>query len=362
MLASAAGSAPALPARPAGFDTPHWAQEPSAATLARFGERSSPRAEQLYFALPDRFANGDPGNDRGGATGDRMRTGFDPTDKGFYHGGDLRGVIDRLDYIQDLGTTAIWLAPIFRNRPVQGTGASASAGYHGYWITDFTQVDPHFGTQEDLAELVRLAHGRHMKVFLDIIVNHTADVISNGDQGYRDKTDFPYRDANGQPFDDSNYADGTRGFPAVNTRSFPYPPAFPTPADAQAKKPAWLNDPTMYHNRGDSTFAGESSEYGDFFGLDDLWTERPDVVRGLTRIYQDWVGRAGIDGYRIDTVKHVDLPFWPQFVGGVQQRAGRDFFMFGEVFSADPEVDATYVRRAAVPRRRTAARTAGPRA
>src|SRR5688500_15294357 len=90
----------------------------------------SAKAEQFYFMLPDRFANGDRRNDRGGLAGDRLATGYDPDDKGFYHGGDLRGVIDKLDYIQGLGTTAIWMAPVFKNRPVQGD----SAGYHGYWI------------------------------------------------------------------------------------------------------------------------------------------------------------------------------------------------------------------------------------
>ncbi len=331
-----------------------WRTEPSAADLLAAGE-SRARAEQFYFVLPDRFANGDPRNDRGGRTGDRLKTGLDPADKGFYHGGDLKGVMDRLDYIQGLGTTAIWLAPVFKNRPVQGTGDDASAGYHGYWITDFTQVDPHFGTNDDLKKLVRLAHQRGLKVYLDIIVNHTADVITyaEGRSTYVDKKTAPYRDAQGRPFEDRHYADGTRDFPAVNPKSFPYTPTFATPADARAKVPAWLNDPTMYHNRGDSTFVGENSEYGDFVGLDDLWTERPEVVRGMTEIYSDWVRETGVDGYRIDTVKHSNLEFWPQFSQGVERAADRagkkDFFMFGEVYSADPEVTSTYVRRGGLP-------------
>ena len=86
----------------------------------------------------------------------------------------------RLDYIAGLGTTAIWLAPIFKNQPVQGSGSDVSAGYHGYWITDFTRVDPHFGTEADLKDLVDRAHRRGIKVFLDVITNHTADVIYPG--------------------------------------------------------------------------------------------------------------------------------------------------------------------------------------
>ena len=67
--------------------------------------------EVIYFLLPDRFANGDPSNDRGGLEGDRLQTGYDPTDPGFYHGGDLRGLTERLDYLQGLGVTALWIAP-----------------------------------------------------------------------------------------------------------------------------------------------------------------------------------------------------------------------------------------------------------
>ncbi|GAA2220274.1 alpha-1,6-glucosidase domain-containing protein [Micromonospora olivasterospora] len=299
-----------------------WRSEPSAAALLAAGTKAG-RAEQFYFVLPDRFANGDPRNDAGGLAGDRLSTGLDPKDKGFYHGGDLKGVMDRLDYVQGLGTTAIWLAPVFKNRPVQGSGADVSAGYHGYWITDFTQVDPHFGTNADLKKLVRQAHQRGIKVYLDVIVNHTADVIRYAENTYTyvDKKTSPYTDAQGRPFEDRNYADGNRDFPEVDAEPFPYTPTFATPADAKAKVPAWLNDPTMYHNRGDSTFAGENSEYGDFFGLDDLWTERPEVVRGMTKIYGDWIADTGVDGFRLDTVEHANLEFWPQFSQGIARAA-----------------------------------------
>ncbi|WFF00384.1 pullulanase-type alpha-1,6-glucosidase [Micromonospora sp. WMMD964] len=331
-----------------------WTSEPTAEALVKAGGGSA-RAEQFYFVLPDRFANGDSRNDRGGLTGDRLRTGFDPTDKGFYHGGDLKGVIDRLDYIQGLGTTAIWLAPIFKNRPVQGSGDDISAGYHGYWITDFTQVDPHFGTMAEMKRLVRLAHQRGIKIYLDVIVNHTADVIkyAEGSYAYVDKAASPYTDVRGQAFEDRNHADGSRAFPPVDETSFPYTPTFDEPTDATVKVPAWLNDVTMYHNRGDSTFAGENSEYGDFFGLDDLWTERPEVVRGMTEAYGDWIGATGVDGFRLDTVKHVNMDFWPQFSQGIEraaEKAGKkDFFMFGEVYSADPEISSRYVRQGKLP-------------
>src|SRR5690606_14951066 len=256
-------------------------------------------SEQFYFVKADRFANGDASNDQCGLEGDRLDHGFDPTDKGFYHGGDLAGVREQLDYIEGLGTTAIWLTPSFKNRPVQGSGADASAGYHGYWITDFTQIDPHLGSNAEMRALIDDAHARGIKVYFDIITNHTADVIDyeGATYSYVSKEASPYRTAVGEVFDDADYA-GTDTFPEVDVAtSFPYVPTFRTEEDATVKVPEWLNDPRLYHNRGDSTFAGESSTYGDFVGLDDLWTERHEVVDGMVEIYAAWAD-FGIDGFR----------------------------------------------------------------
>ncbi|KRB36732.1 pullulanase-type alpha-1,6-glucosidase [Microbacterium sp. Root180] len=304
--------------------------------------------EQFYFVMTDRFANGDPSNDTAGIAGDRMANGFDPTDKGFYQGGDLAGLRDKLDYIEGLGTTAIWLTPSFKNRPVQGAGADASAGYHGYWITDFTQIDPHLGTNAELEALIADAHDRDIKVYFDIITNHTADVISyaEGAQTYITKEAEPYRDASGTAFDPATFA-GTDSFPALDpATSFPYTPVI-ADADQDVKVPAWLNDPTLYHNRGDSTWAGESVTFGDFVGLDDLMTEHPTVVDGFVDVYQDWVD-LGIDGFRIDTAKHVNFEFWEKWSTEVLDYAhaqGKDeFFMFGEVYDADPAKLSPYVR------------------
>ncbi|MFJ3986288.1 pullulanase-type alpha-1,6-glucosidase [Streptomyces fungicidicus] len=323
---------------------------PSDAKLAKSPARHDLTREQFYFVLPDRFANGDTGNDRGGLTGSRLSTGYDPTDKGFYQGGDLKGLTKNLDYIKGLGTTAIWMAPIFKNQPVQGTGDNASAGYHGYWITDFTQVDPHFGTNQDLENLIDKAHAKGMKVFFDVITNHTADVVDYQEKSYEylSKGAFPYLTKDGEPFDDADYADGSSGFPRVDSGSFPRTPVVPD-AKKRVKVPSWLNDPAMYHNRGDSTFAGESSEYGDFSGLDDLWTERPEVVDGMEKIYQRWVRDFDIDGFRIDTVKHVNMEFWTQWATALDAYAAKkgrdDFFMFGEVYSSDTDITAPYVTR-----------------
>ncbi|WP_037855780.1 pullulanase-type alpha-1,6-glucosidase [Streptomyces sp. NRRL S-340] len=334
---AAGAAAPAPPPAP-----------PSDARLAAVPARHDATREQFYFVMPDRFADGDPSNNRGGLTGSRLATGYDPTDKGFYQGGDLKGITQRLDYIKGLGTTAIWLAPIFKNRPVQGTGSAASAGYHGYWITDFTQVDPHFGTNADLSALIAKAHAKGMKVFFDVITNHTADVLTTTDasHAYLSKGAFPYLTEDGRPFDDTDYADGTRKFPAVGTSSFPHPPAVAA-AEKNLKVPSWLNDPTMYHNRGDSTFVGESAQYGDHTGLDDLWTERPEVVSGMEKIYERWVRDFDVDGFRIDTVKQVGMEFWTQWATALDAYAARhgrkNFFMFGEVLSSDASVTSPYV-------------------
>lgn len=304
-----------------------------------------PEDEVIYFLLPDRFDNADPANDRGGLTGGRLVTGFDPTAKGFFHGGDLKGVMRRLDYIQGLGATAIWLGPIFRNKPVQGAAGHESAGYHGYWIEDFLHVDPHFGTDADFKALVDAAHSRGLKIYLDIVVNHTADVIRyrecpDRSCAYRGRADFPYTLRGGDVARSINR--GFAGDDVLTAANFAhltdpdwaYTPFVP-PAEAHAKNPDWLNNPIYYHNRGDSTFAGDSFTIGDFSGLDDVFTENPRVVAGMIDIYGSWIDRFGIDGYRIDTAQHVNPEFWQAFVPAILARAGArgitNFHIFGEV-------------------------------
>ena len=317
-----------------------------------------PQDEVIYFLLPDRFDNADPSNDRGGLRGGRLVTGFDPADKAFYHGGDLQGVIRRLGYIQGLGATALWLGPVFVNKPVQGAPGHESAGYHGYWITDFTHVDPHFGTDADFAALVAAAHGRGLKVYMDIIANHTADVIRYqecpaNDCAYRSRADYPYqrRARDGAAINAGFAGDGNpsaANFAHLTDPDYAYTVVVP-PAEAQVKVPAWLNDPVYYHNRGDSTFAGESSTMGDFAGLDDLMTEHPRVVAGMIQIYGGWIDR-GIDGFRIDTAKHVDAAFWRTFVPAMLARAKArgipNFHIFGEVATGanDPALLAEHTR------------------
>lgn len=100
-----------------GFATPTTAQTRQAEDALSALRQRLPQDEVIYFLLPDRFANGDATNDHGGYAADRLKSGFDPADTDFYHGGDLAGVTQQLDYIQGLGATAVWLAPVFKNKP-----------------------------------------------------------------------------------------------------------------------------------------------------------------------------------------------------------------------------------------------------
>ena len=320
-----------------------------------------PQDEVIYFLLPDRFENGDPSNDRGGLSGNRLTTGFDPTGKGFYHGGDIKGLMQRLDYIQGLGATAVWVAPIFKNKAVQGPPGHESAGYHGYWITDFTQVDPHFGTNAEFKALVDAVHARGMKFYMDIVVNHTADVIYFAEcQGmdrcpYRSIADYPYQrrgGVGGKPINPgfTGEKDGSAAnFARLTDPNYAYTVKVP-PAERDIKRPAWLNNPIYYHNRGDSTFRDESSTMGDFVGLDDVFTENPRVVRGMIDIFGEWIDNYHVDGFRIDTAQHVNPEFWQQFVPAMLAHARKDgipnFHIFGEVATdtADPAHTAENTR------------------
>ncbi|MGQ7829710.1 alpha-amylase family glycosyl hydrolase [Altererythrobacter sp. Z27] len=334
-----------------------------------------PEDEIIYFVLPDRFENGDTSNDRGGIPGGRLDHGFDLTHKGFFQGGDLKGLIKRLDYIQGLGATAIWLTPIFENKPVQGPPGRESSGYHGYWITDFLNVDPHLGTRADFKALVEAAHARGMKVYMDIITNHTADVIKNEEchgpsapAEYRENLSCPYRSLGDYPYTTAGGPDGepiNQGFLGTDSKhltaenfakltrpDWAYTPYVPS-EEREVKNPAWLNDPIYYHNRGDSIWEGESRVTGDFSGLDDLMTSHPRVVEGFIEIYKQWITDFRVDGFRIDTAKHVNLEFWQQFAPAILDHAKAEgiehFHMFGEAYEFEPAQLAKFTTTGKLP-------------
>jgi glycosidase len=324
-----------------------------------------PEDEVMYFMLPDRFENGDPKNDQGGLKGDRLKTGYDPTSKAFFNGGDLKGLTARLDYIQGMGVTAIWLGPIFKNKPVQGAPGNESAGYHGYWVTDFTTVDPHLGTDADMKAFVDAAHARGIKVYMDIIANHTADVIAykecpNSSCAYRSRADYPYQRRGGPNGPEINpgfvgdHVQTAENFAKLTDPNYAYTPFVPK-GEEKVKVPAWLNDISLYHNRGNTTFTNENSTMGDFVGLDDLMTENPKVISGMIDIFGGWIDRYGIDGFRIDTARHVNPEFWQAFVPAMIAKAKAkgipNFHVFGEIggVGLEPGKLAVHTHTAAFP-------------
>ena len=341
--------------------TPGAVTPPRGAELASLARPIAHRplaAERIYFVMPDRYANADASNDRGGVAGGRSVSGHDPADIGWYHGGDLKGLTGScadtrtgLARIERLGFTAIWLAPVVVQQWVQGDSAS----YHGYWGLDFTKVDPHLGTEADFEAFTDCAHSLGLKVYLDIVVNHTADVILlTGGTTYRSPEEQPYRDCTGKPYSAQRYAGGRR-FPCVSARFQPRAPIV-LPEKRSLKGPVWLNDVTRYHNRGDIEFSSCSAgcfEQGDFFGLDDVFTEQPFVVDGLAKVWGDWIRAYKIDGFRVDTAKHVDRAFfgaWMPKIRAAARAAGVPAFeVFGEVFETDAATLASFVRERGVP-------------
>lgn len=312
--------------------------------LARPVARGPLAGDSVYFVMTDRFANGDTSNDGGGLTGGRLGGGDDPTDIGYYHGGDFKGLTNHLQYIKDLGFNSIWITPPVKNQFVQ----QGSAAYHGYWALDFTTIDPHLGTEQDFKDFVAASHKLGMKVIVDIVVNHTADVVKYtiGSTSYREPADFPYKTCTGKVFDPAKVA-GLASFPKLCAdKSFAYVPRTST-YDKNIKKPGFLNDLTNYHNRGDSIWSGTSVTQGDFVGLDDIFTEKPAVVKGMTDLWSSWITRFDIDGYRIDTAKHVNPEFWKAFLPKIiatAKAAGKENFpIFGEVADSDIPFLASFV-------------------
>lgn len=301
----------------------------NAAKLAPYQERDF-QEEVFYFVLPDRFYNGDESNDLGAPADDKKRAisrgGFDKSHKGMYHGGDLSGLTQKLPYLDNMGITAIWLTPVLRNKAMQ----AGTSGYHGYWILDFTEIDPHLGSNAELKHFIAQAHKRNIKVFFDIITNHTADVIK-------------YEECHGQ--------DGLGWIVKGNECPFKsiaqlvegdsYTSLIPVGSE-NLKTPNWLNNIDVYHNQGDSHWAGESSLRGDFAGLDDVDTNSEKVVTGMIDIYKKIIDEFKPDGFRIDTVKHVNMEFWQDFSPALMAHAktqGIDnFTMYGEVYSFEPEL------------------------
>jgi glycosidase len=267
----------------------------------------------IYFVFPDRYRNGDVSNDLAGGKTSDPTFGYDPTSTAHFHGGDLKGLTgtcqpgdDGLARIKALGFTAVWMTPLVTQVDATGGGA----GYHGYWGKDFLNVDPHLGTNEDLLALSACAKKLGLKLILDVVTNHTGDVIQ-----YSDKTAYIPED------------------------------------QKSAKNPAWLNKLDNYHNVGsvDRCWGvGRCDQIGDFYSLDDLATEKPEVYQGWVNVYSEWIKKYGFEGFRVDTARHVDNDFFKNWSPGIKSAAEstgiNNFTIFGEVYDVNPMNLVTYVR------------------
>ena len=247
------------------------------AYLETFKDTSTPKPvnwkEQIvYFILIDRFNDGDKKNN----------INVDKSDTKGFHGGDIQGIIDKLDYLQSLGVTTLWLSPVFQNREEKFFDYSA---YHGYWVTDFFNVDKHFGTITKLKELSDKLHARGMHLVLDMILNHM---------------DY-----------NSKFVD---------------------------KHPDWFHSYPSIVN-WDDQFQLENYMVS---GLPDLAQEKADVKNFLFDMSKFWIDKVNPDGFRLDAVKHVPLNFWREYNNEMRKYAGNDFLLLGEILHGDPNYCKKY--------------------
>jgi len=233
--------------------------------------------EVVYQLLTDRFANGSSAND----TGDSCAT--------CYQGGDWVGITQQLDYLVDLGVTAIWISPVAKN-----VDDVIGAGYHGFWPLALDEVNPQFGSEAELAALVDECHARGIKVLIDVVLNHLGPIF--------------YYDINGNGmFDAGELA------PTYDGQGIPGNVVF-----HDGVSPAAFANADWYHRRGEIVDFNdpEQSLYGDFEGgLRDLDSSREDVRQALLAVTLDWLDRVAFDGIRFDAAKHVEDDFFPWFLG-----------------------------------------------
>jgi glycosidase len=276
------------------------------------------RNENIYQILTDRYYDGNPSNDNVEAS---HGSPYAPTANNGIHGGDFQGIQDKLDYIKALGATAIWISPI----PLNVGGTSA---YHGYGAQDFYTLAPHWGTMTDLSNMVQAAHARGIKVILDIVCNHTGDLIGSTDSGY------PTFKAPPAGYHMSYWNN-------TNQHAFPFNPTNVVPAQLS----------TIFHTNGEIqsfTYPSGTQQVvlGELDGLDDLATETTYVRTNLMNIYTNWIGLADFDAFRVDTAIEVDYGFWQYWCPQIHQYGttiGKsNFFMFCEADSGNEQQIGSY--------------------
>ena len=289
----------------------------------------------FYFLLLDRFSD----NNEAGFTATGTTPLYNSTDNANavqtsaaalawrtagsgWTGGNLNGVASKIPYLSDMGVTALWISPVLKQVSFQDT-------YHGYGIQDFLEVDAHFGTSDDLKRLVAEAHAAGVVVILDIVVNHSGNVFSYV------ATDPKY---NGQQFPVKGFND-EKGKPDI---------AFEKGIAAGQDDAIWpveFRDPAVFTQKGQIVNWDSSPEFldGDFFDLKDIHHGQGLVdafvpsagLLNLIEVYKYWIALLDIDGYRIDTVKHMDDGAVRLFASAIHEFAeliGKDrFLLIGEI-------------------------------
>jgi glycosidase len=310
----------------------------------------------FYFLLLDRFSDGKEKDCRDN-DGSMASTGstalFQPADNGNavsseaqaanwreagskWAGGNLKGLSGKIGYLKRLGVTAIWVSPVFRQVEFQAT-------YHGYGIQNFLDVDPHFGTREDLKKMVDIAHEHGIHVVMDIILNHSGNVFSYAPDRYWTKDA-----SSGNYFMDPRW-DGNayrvKGFNAENGE--PKIPFTQNPAASMkdAVWPAEFQDPAYYSQKGRIDNWDHDPEFkeGDFCDLKDIHHGLGDIdnfqssgaLKALCEGYKFWIAYADLDGFRVDTVKHMDpgaTRYFTSVIHEFTQDIGKEnFYLIGEI-------------------------------
>ncbi len=296
------------------------------------------RDEVIYQVLIDRFADGDTGNNHG----------VDLSAMGKYHGGDWKGLEDQLDYLEELGVTTVWISPIIKNVDTD----AGFDGYHGYWAQDLTALNPHFGDLAALRSLVFAAHERKMKIIVDIVTNHLGqlfyyDINMNGQpdeqlSGNGESSQVVHINEYDPDFDPRGIQSETSlGEAGPAPTIFVYDPA----TNHVPPMPELFQDPRAFNRKGRTVNFEDPEQLikGDFpGGLKDVNTalcgprDGVAVKETMVDVYADWVLQTDIDGFRIDTVKHVEREFWRFFTQKLRQRLAakgkKNFIMFGEAF------------------------------
>lgn len=268
------------------------------------------REEFIYFLMVDRFHDNRNRTPKKESEQKQKGSGTQAQLKKFC-GGTLKGIINHLDYIENLGCTALWLSPVFENNDKEDC-------YHGYSIQSYLHVDLRFGTKQDLIELVDAAHSRKMRVFLDVVVNHSGD-----NWFYPGK--HPYYYSNDIQFPFGGWHRDDRPIPTE------------------------LRKPEYYHRRGEirNWDAYPETRHGDFFSLKGFNNDDdPDglILQDiLIKAHRYWMREADIDGFRMDAVKHMGELAVARFCSEIREYAyrlgKRWFFLFGELVAGDDAIN-----------------------